>query len=132
MAEQIERASWGNGPAQPQALARFLSERDRSLAEALQLAEEAVVTRRDIYTMDTLAWAQFKAGRLAEARTASEQALRTSTRDARILYHAAEIRAAAGERDAALLLLSQLPAPDAVADVLVSRGIKALRARLSS
>ncbi len=132
MAEQIERASWGNGPAQPQVLARFLADHDRNLTEAVELAEDASVTRRDIYTMDTLAWANFKAGRLAEARKASDQALRTSTRDARILYHAAEIRAAAGDRDAAVQLLSQIPSPDGVADVLVSSGIKALRARLTS
>ncbi|MSO61186.1 MAG: DUF4331 domain-containing protein [Acidobacteria bacterium] len=78
MAEQIERAAWGNGPAQPQALARFLAEHDRKLPEALTLAEEAVVSRRDIFTMDTLAWNYFKAGRLAEADKAMVQAQRTA------------------------------------------------------
>lgn len=132
MAEQIERAAWGNGVAQPQALARFFADRDRNLPEAVSLAEQAVTAKRDIYTMDTLAWVYFKAGRLADARKASEQALRTESKDARIIYHAAEIRAAQGARDEALQLLSQTPAPDAVTDVLVLRGMKALRARLSS
>ena len=41
MAEQIERAAWGNGLEQPQVLARILSERPGRAAEAVQLAEEA-------------------------------------------------------------------------------------------
>ena len=132
MAEQIERAGWGNGVAQPQALARFFAERDQNLPEALALAEDAVKTRRDIFTMDTLAWCYFKAGRLADARHASDQARRTGTRDARILYHAAEIVAATGDRDEALRLLSLIPAPDAIADVLIARSVRVLRGRLPS
>lgn len=131
MSEQIERAGWGNGVPQPQALARFLADRDRNLSEAVTLAEEAAASRRDIFTMDTLAWAYYKAGRIADARRASEQALRTGTRDTRILYHAAEIRAAAGDRAAATQVLAQLPAPDAIPDVLIARGARTLRARLA-
>jgi tetratricopeptide (TPR) repeat protein len=131
MSEQIERAGWGNGVAQPQVLARFYAERDRSLAEAVQLAEQAVASRSDIFTMDTLAWAYFRVGRLAEAGRASAKALRTGTRDARILYHAAEIRAAAGERAAARQVLSEIPAPDAMTDVLIARAARTLRARLA-
>lgn len=132
MSEQIERAGWGNGVPQPQALARFFADRDRNLAEAVILAEEAVASRRDIFTMDTMAWAYYKAGRLTEARKASEQALRTATRDPRILYHSAEIRAAAGDRAAAVQVLSQIPAPDAITDVLVARAVRTLRARLAN
>lgn len=132
MAEQIERAGWANGVAQPQALARVLAERDRNLPEALHLAEEAVTTRRDIFTMDTLSWCYFKAGRLEDARRASEQARRTGSRDARILYHAAAIMDARGDRDESVRLLSLIPAPDVIADVLIARDVRALRARLSS
>lgn len=88
MAEQIERAAWGNGPEQPHVLARILSERPERTAEAVTLAEQAARTRADIMTMDTLAWAYFKNGQIAEARKASAQALRTGTRDARIRCHA--------------------------------------------
>ncbi len=91
MAEQIERAAWGNGLRQPQALARILSERPGRTAEAVRLAEEAARTRTDIVTMDTLAWAYFRNGQLAEARKASEQALRTGTQNARIRCHAQAI-----------------------------------------
>jgi tetratricopeptide (TPR) repeat protein len=91
MAEQIERAAWGNGLRQPQVLARILSERSGRTAEAVTLAEEAARTRTDIVTMDTLAWAYFKNGQLADAAKASEQALRTGTRSARIRCHAQAI-----------------------------------------
>lgn len=95
MAEQIERAAWGNGLEQPQVLARILSERPGRAADAVRLAEQAARTRADIVTMDTLAWAYYKNGQLAEARKASGQALRTGTRNARIRCHAEEIAAAA-------------------------------------
>ena len=131
MSEQIERAGWGNGVAQPQSLARFFADRDRHVAEAVRLAEDAVKSRRDIFTMDTLAWAYFRSGRVAEARKASAQAQRTGSREARILYHAAEIAAAAGHRDEASRILSQIPAPDAISDVLIARAVRRLRARLA-
>ena len=131
MSEQIERAGWGNGVPQPQALARFYADRDRNLAEATKLAEAAVTARKDIFTMDTLSWVYFKAGRLNDARTASEQARRTGSRDARILYHASEIIAAAGDHAEALHVLSTIPAPDAITDVLIAGPARTLRTRLT-
>lgn len=88
MAEQIERGAWGNGARQPQVMARLLSERAGRAEEAVTLAEEAARSRTDIFTMDTLAWAYYKSGRVAEAEAASARALRTGTRDARITCHA--------------------------------------------
>jgi tetratricopeptide (TPR) repeat protein len=88
MAEQIERGAWGNGARQPQTMARLLSERPGREQEAVELAEEAARSRADIFTMDTLAWAYYKSGRLADAKAASARALRTGTRDARIRCHA--------------------------------------------
>ena len=88
------------GPAIAQTeanLALFLAERNRKLSEAVTVAESVAATRHDIFTADALAWAYFKTGRLDEARSASERALRTGTRDERILAHAAAIRAAASQ-----------------------------------
>ena len=131
MAEQIERASWRNGPAQPQVLARFFADRDRNIPAAVELAETAVRSRRDIFTMDTAAVAYFKAGHIDKARRASSEALRTGTRDARILWHSAEILTAMGERAAAAAALSRIPSPETVADVRVRGGIEALRLRVA-
>jgi tetratricopeptide (TPR) repeat protein len=88
------------GPAIAQTeanLALFLAERNRKLQEAVKAAEAVAATRRDIFTEDALAWAYFKTGRLDDALRASSRALRTGTRDERILAHAAEIRAAVAQ-----------------------------------
>ena len=130
VAEQIERAALESGPRQPQALARFLADHDRNIPEAVSLAEEAARSRQDIFTMDVLAVAYLKAGRLMDAQRASDAALRTGSRDAIVLWHAAEIRAAAGDPAAALELLRRVPARETIADVRVRAGIHALHQRL--
>jgi tetratricopeptide (TPR) repeat protein len=91
MAEQIERGAWGNGLRQPQVMARLLAERPGRTGEAVRLAEEAAQGRADIATMDTLAWAYYQNGQFPEAQRAVTQALRTGTRNARILCHAEQI-----------------------------------------
>jgi tetratricopeptide (TPR) repeat protein len=83
------------GPAAVQTeanLALFLAEHDRRLPDALRIAQEVASARHDIFTEDALAWALFKRGDLKGARTASNLALRTGTRDERILRHADAIR----------------------------------------
>ena len=92
LAEKLERDGWASEEPQPQALARFLAERGRKIPEAVMLAEEAAAKRRDIFTMDALAWSYFKAGRLDDARKAADAATRTGTRDRTILAHARAIR----------------------------------------
>jgi len=131
-AEALEREGWASEEPQPQALARFLAERDRNIAGAVQLAEEAAGKRRDIYTMDGLAWSYFKAGRTDQARRASEAALRTGTRDPRILYHGAAIRAAQGDSSGARALLDRIPAPALDLDPIVSPLTRALASDVNS
>jgi hypothetical protein len=58
---------------------------------------EARAGRGGVYVDDTYAWVLFRAGRLDDARRASEQAMRLGTPDARILYHAGAIRIAVGD-----------------------------------
>jgi tetratricopeptide (TPR) repeat protein len=110
-AEQLERDGWATEEPQPHTLARFLAERNRRIPEAVQLAEKAATRRRDIQTMDALAWCYFKAGRLADAREAAKQSLRTGTRDPRIVTHAAAIFAAAGDDEGAERIKRRINAP---------------------
>ncbi|MGE0041236.1 MAG: tetratricopeptide repeat protein [Vicinamibacterales bacterium] len=110
-AEQLERQGWANEEPQPQALARFLAERDRDIAEAVRLAEDAASRRRDITTMDALAWSYFKAGRTDDAAVAAAAAVRTGTRDPRLLEHAATIFDAAGQPARARDLRSRMLTP---------------------
>jgi len=85
----------GPGLAQTEAsLALFLAERDRKVPEAVKIAEIVARTRHDIFTEDALAWAYYKAGRLDEAAAASKRALRTGTRDEKMLARAAVIQGA--------------------------------------
>ena len=88
------------GPAAAQTeanLALFLAERGRKIPVAIQVAEAVAARRSDIFTEDALAWAYYKAGRLREAAAASARALRTGSRDDRILSHAALIGAGKAE-----------------------------------
>ncbi len=76
--------------------------------------------------MDGLAWSYFKTGRIEQARRASDAALRTGTRDARLLYHGAAILAAQGDPAGARNLLDRIPAPVLDLDPIVSPLTRAL------
>ena len=69
----------------------FWLDHEQNLADALTLATREYETRKDIFTCDTLAWALFKNGKVREAKTLINEALRTGTKDARINYHAGVI-----------------------------------------
>jgi hypothetical protein len=60
-----------------------------------------------VYGEDLLAWASYKAGRIADARRAAEAALAQGTEDARLFYHAGMIAAAAHDSVAARRLLGR-------------------------
>jgi tetratricopeptide (TPR) repeat protein len=98
---------WRFDTPEPAHLARLLATRERRIDEAVVIAERASEERRDIQTLDALAWSYFRAGRHADARRACEGALRTGTRDRRILYHAAAIHEASGDHEGALALASR-------------------------
>jgi tetratricopeptide (TPR) repeat protein len=87
----LAEAAWRSDAPEPKNLARFLADRGEKTAEAVAIAEDAIKTRRDIFTEDALAWAYFRAGRVGDAKAAMSRALRTGTRDAGILRHAAAI-----------------------------------------
>lgn len=129
MAEQIERGAWQNGVPQTQLLARFFAEHGMNIGEAVRLSEAAATTRRDIATMDALSFAYLKAGRIDEAARSSAAALRTGTRDARLLWHAAEIALARGDSSSAKALIDRIPAANDIGDVVVREGIRNVRAR---
>lgn len=69
----------------------FWVDHDQNLVEALRLAATEHESRKDIFTCDSFAWALFKNGRIAEAKTVIKEALRTGTKDQRINEHAIKI-----------------------------------------
>ena len=95
---RLAEAAWESDTPEPARLSRFLADRGRRLNDAVQIAEQAARERRDIFTMDALAWAYFKAGRVADASRAMSEATRTGSRDLDIRRHASAIAARAGHR----------------------------------
>jgi tetratricopeptide (TPR) repeat protein len=126
----LAEQAWRSDMPEPAQLARHLA-RDAARAKAaLAIAADAAATRRDIGTMDALAWAAFRAGDLVQARTASAAALRTGTADRSILYHAAAIAAASGDRATARALASRALDGHPAFDPVLAPAAKALLASL--
>lgn len=98
--EKFERLERENAPLENDwhHLVYYWADRGVNLDEALERAERERAARSDIYTCDALAWTLYKKGRLAEAKTAMDEALRLGTRDARLYYHAALIFEGVGEK----------------------------------
>ncbi len=72
-------------------LALFYADRGIRVRDALELARNELEVRHDIYTWDTLAWALYKNGQLAEAADAMTKALALHTNDSLLLFHAGMI-----------------------------------------
>ncbi len=98
LVEQIGRLSTLNGARYHRQIAVFEADHNRNAEEAYRNAKREYQDRHDIYGADTLAWTALKAGRLAEAQRAMQTALRLSTRDAKLFYHAGMISKAAGDQ----------------------------------
>lgn len=99
LVEQIARLSALNGTRYNRQISTFYADHDRHAAEAYTDAQREYQVRRDIYGADALAWSALKAGRLAEAEKTISAALRLSTRDAKLYYHAGMIAAAGSHPD---------------------------------
>ena len=85
------------GTVYDRTLALYLANHGLDTGRAVQLASAELVTRKDVYGHDALAWALLADGRAVEADAAIRTALAVGTRDARILYHSGMIAAALGD-----------------------------------
>ncbi len=93
------------------ALAGFHADVSGDAAEALRWAERDRELRPGVGAVrDQLAWALFRAGRIAEARRESAAAMATGAPDAHALYHAAMIALAAGRSEEGAALLQRVAA----------------------
>ena len=98
LVEQIGHLTALNGTRYNRQIAVFYADHNLRRDDAYSDAVREYQDRRDIYGADTLAWTALKAGKLAAAQQASAAALRLSTRDPRLFYHAGLIAAAVGDR----------------------------------
>jgi tetratricopeptide (TPR) repeat protein len=107
-AEQLEAKLTATGARNdPRTFSVFLASRGESFDEALRLAAEELNARKDVFSYDALAWAQFAAGETNEARANIARALAEGTKDARLFLHAGAIAAAADDHAHALEFLNQ-------------------------
>lgn len=114
----------------PRTVALYLARSGRDLPEALALIEGERKGRNDLYTQDIYAYVLHRLGRQAEARTAIDAVLGVGIKDARILYHAAEIHAASGDAAGARTLVEDALRRNPRFDVGGAKGAQALLARL--
>jgi tetratricopeptide (TPR) repeat protein len=70
-------------------------------AKALEVAQRELGRRRDVFTLDSYAWALHMNGREAEARSQIEAALAVGLRNAKLFRHAGEIALQSGDLAAA-------------------------------
>jgi tetratricopeptide (TPR) repeat protein len=97
-AEEVESRLVSCGAVNdPRTFALYLVTRGERTQHALALAQRELNTRKDIFTMDAVAWTLKANNRLAEARDFSERSLQEGTQDARLFYHAGAIALALGD-----------------------------------
>jgi tetratricopeptide (TPR) repeat protein len=91
-AQKVESGLLANGQKDdPRTFALYLATRGEQTATALKLAEEELKHRRDVFTLDALAWAQTAAGNHDLAWQTIQQAIAAGTNDARLFLHATVI-----------------------------------------
>ena len=91
----IARLAGANANVYDRTLALYLAGSGDDPTRALELAQAEIAVRKDVYGYDALAWALLANDRPAEADTAMTTALAFGTHDAKLLYHAGMITAAA-------------------------------------
>jgi tetratricopeptide (TPR) repeat protein len=92
---EIEREG---ATSDPRTFSLYLATRREKPEVAVSLARQELNTRRDVFTLDALAWALASAGSVAEARDLVERAVSEGTVDARLFYHAGTIALMGGDR----------------------------------
>ncbi len=116
----------------PRTVALYLARQNRDLPEALELIEAERKGRGDVYTQDIYAFVLFRLGRHAEARAVSDAVLQVGVKDARILYHAAEVHAASMDLPGAKALVEDALHRNPHFEVQGAQAARALLARLSA
>jgi tetratricopeptide (TPR) repeat protein len=99
--EQKARAEMSSNDNANRELAFYLADQGGRPEEALRVAEREAARRRDVTTLEALAWSLYRSGRPEDAGREMDAALAVGFRDARLLYRAALIAAARGDDTAA-------------------------------
>jgi tetratricopeptide (TPR) repeat protein len=103
----VGRPTGIDGEVHAREYARIYADLDVHHRLAVELATAGLAGRDDAEGHDVLAWTLYRAGRLHDARAASDRALALATPNAPMLYHAGLISAALGDADRATDELGQ-------------------------
>jgi tetratricopeptide (TPR) repeat protein len=88
-------------------LALIYADENRNLDRALDLVQEELKVRNDIFTHDALAWVLFQRKDYTRAEESARVALQLGTPEPAFYYHASRIAAVLGKQDEARKLLSR-------------------------
>jgi tetratricopeptide (TPR) repeat protein len=121
----IEQLYVANGVNLDLQIGLFNADHDRNVAATVERAEAAYAHQPSIQAADVLAWVQYKAGNIDEARTAIEQALATGSREPLIAFHAGMIYRAAGDEAMARTYLERVEQGAPAFSVLYAGAAKA-------
>ena len=131
LVEQIGHLSALSGTLYNRQLALFYADHDIKPDDAYANAAKEYEQRKDIYGADALAWTALKAGKLAEAKSAINDALKLGTKDAKLYYHAGMIQNALGDRNEARrfleLSLKTCPSFDPLQAGIAKKTLEALK-----
>lgn len=109
-----ESSNWDNANIE---LVYYYADHAGRPAEALALAEREAARRRDVRTLEALAWAMHRSGKSKEALVPMKKALAVGIKDAVSFYHAGAIALAAGAASDARSYLEQSVATCSTAPV---------------
>jgi tetratricopeptide (TPR) repeat protein len=107
MIEVIDRLGQAGKEKANRNLAMIYADHDWNVARSLELAQNELEVRGDIYTCDALAWALYKNKRYKEAGDAMQKAMRFQTPEPMFFYHAGLIDSALGKKDEAREMLKK-------------------------
>ena len=128
----FERLLQSGRHTDPRTVALYLATAGRELADAEALITQELRSRSDVYTQDVYAFVLLRRGRLAEARVAIDAVLKVGLKDPRVLYHAALIHAATGDRAGARALVEDALRRSPRFDVSAAPEARSLLASLSA
>lgn len=97
----VARLNQSGTSADPRTYALYLSTQGEASQTALELAQNELNTREDVFTHDAFAWALAANGKTKEAYQEMQKALAEGTQDARLFFHAMMIASKAGHAEEA-------------------------------
>jgi tetratricopeptide (TPR) repeat protein len=107
-----ESEGWDNANRE---LIRYYTDYANQPAKALKIAEMQIKQRRDVYSLESHAWALYRNGKFRDAKKSMDVALAVGVIEPRMLFRAAMIEAKLGDKSASTTLLKKAEAahPDA-------------------